>query len=366
MKLIVYGLGRDYEEHEKFIRDKYEILGVSDSDLSKEIKYNDFIRKENILNLDFDKILVCSEDYFKEIKKDLICLGIDDQKIIGLDGNVINLKGREPIIVVKLSGGMGNLMFQYAFYLKLKFNNINTPIKVDISFYYLEQVPEAFQIPWVFERIFNLKLPIATREEIAESKRQKKYYEKELSSYDKEVADIKAGYIVGYWQTAKYFKGIEGQVRKTFRFDLMYLSNRQKTILEKINGSKNSVAVWIRRGDYVTSTEINSLYGNICTKEYYDTAMEYIRQKYKTENFFIFSNDSDYVQENYKKYPSMTYADNSTEFWDMSIYLMSQCDHIIISNSTFSWWAAWLHKKMGTIISPDKFINGHATPDIWE
>ncbi len=233
LNIIVYGLGRDYCEHKEFIENKYEVIGVTDSDLSKKTEYSNFIIKEDLLNLDYDRVLICSENYYDEIKADLVGLGIDRHKIIGLDGNVVHLKNRDPIIVVKFMGGMGNLMFQYAFYLKLMIKNTGIPVKADISWYFLESSVSAFQVPWVFERIFNLKLPIATIEEIAESRRQEKYFEKELSSYDQKAANINAGYISGYWQTSKYFEEVEKEVRKAFQFDPRYLSNRQKKNIGK-------------------------------------------------------------------------------------------------------------------------------------
>ena len=366
-KIIVYGLGSDYEEHKAFIEKKYEVVGVSDSDLKKKDKYSNFIEKECLTECEFDKILICSEDYYSEIKEELLHYGIDRSRMMGMDGTILNLKGRDPIIVVKFTSGTGNLMFQYALYLKLKLLNKDIPVKADITWYYQEENVTAFHIPWIFERIFHLELPIASTEEIAESRRQKKYFEKELARYDENIERIHTGYIWGYWQTSKYFKDIEDMVRKAFCFNERYLSDRQRRMLYKIRDTKNSAAVWIRRGDYISTKEMIEYYGNICTEEYYEKAMKYINNEIGEEaNFIIFSNDPDYVKDRYKGYLSMTYADNSMEYFDMSIYLMSQCEHIIMANSTFSWWAAWLHEKNGIVISPKRFINGLDTPDIWQ
>ena len=94
--------------------------------------------------------------------------------------------------------------------------------------------------------------------------------------------------------------------------------------------------------------------------------MEYLRKKYGDVRFFIFSDDADYIREKYDRYPCMVYSEDSTEFFDYSIYLMSLCDHLIIANSTFSWWAAWLKTTRGTVICPQKWARSLQMSDILE
>lgn len=131
----------------------------------------------------------------------------------------------------------------------------------------------------------------------------------------------------------------------------------------------NSVSIHIRRGDYLS--EINQgLYGGICTEMYYAKAITYICNKIDQPSFFVFSNEIDWVKNNVD-IPNPTYIDfnNGADSWQ-DMFLMSQCKHNIIANSSFSWWGAWLNRNTNKIvITPSRFINleedSDIIPDAW-
>lgn len=114
-----------------------------------------------------------------------------------------------------------------------------------------------------------------------------------------------------------------------------------------------SVSIHFRRGDYVT----NKSYLVLDLKYYYN-AVELIRSKLKNPNFYIFSDDIDWVKRNFKNKlkSKITFQDcNLSNIEDLM--LMSNCKHNIIANSTFSWWGAWLNKNLDKIvIAPSKFF----------
>lgn len=362
-RIIAYALGSDFKEQEEFIRKNFHVIGVSDSNEEKGKNYTDFIKRQEICEYEFDNILICSEQYYDNICEELIDMGIRRNQLMGMQGNVYSAGRGDPIIVVRLMGGTGNLMFQYA--LAVHFMNCcpNTAVKVDITWYQMMENISFYRIPWVFETLFGVELPLADKEEIAESKRQNRYKEKTVGIYNQEIEEITGGFVDGYWQTSKYFSDINNQIRDQYRFNLRYMSDHQRAFAEQIGTVDNSAAVWIRGRDYLKYTEV---YGGICTEEYYQNAMEYLRKKYGDVRFFIFSDDADYIREKYDRYPCMVYSEDSTEFFDYSIYLMSLCDHLIIANSTFSWWAAWLKTTRGTVICPQKWARSLQMSDILE
>ena len=114
----------------------------------------------------------------------------------------------------------------------------------------------------------------------------------------------------------------------------------------------------MRRGDYIN----NTLYGNICTKDYYLKAIERIKEIKEIDTFCVFSNDIMWCKENLSSFLNecnVIYVDwNHGKNSYQDIYLMSQCNNNIIANSSFSWWGAWLNQNIDkTVICPKKWNN---------
>ncbi len=162
-------------------------------------------------------------------------------------------------------------------------------------------------------------------------------------------------YLKGYRQSEKYFLPIKNKIRECFQFK----SETIQDVKEKASELKsaNSVAIHIRRGDY-SNTVVKDYHG-ILEKEYYQKAIDYIQSKINDCSFFIFSDDVDWVKNSLVFNASVQIISNQftkTHFEDF--YLISQCKHQIIANSTFSWWAAWLNPNPNKIvIAPKKWFN---------
>ncbi|MDR0428165.1 MAG: alpha-1,2-fucosyltransferase, partial [Dysgonamonadaceae bacterium] len=141
------------------------------------------------------------------------------------------------------------------------------------------------------------------------------------------------------------------------------LSSKSKELYDIIK-EENSISIHIRRGDYLSSSNINYV-GNICNITYYIEAIKKIEQMVENPVFFIFSNDIKWAQENLQL-ANVHYIDwNKKEDSWQDMFLMSKCKHNIIANSTFSWWRAWLNQYVEKIIiSPDLFYNGEKATDL--
>ena len=99
-------------------------------------------------------------------------------------------------------------------------------------------------------------------------------------------------------------------------------------------------------------------YGNICTLQYYKNAMQYMKKKVPDAKFYFFSNDSEWVRENLAGGDSVIVDCNHGKENYLDMYLMSQCSHNIIANSSFSWWGAWLNQNPDKIvISPKRWFS---------
>lgn len=170
----------------------------------------------------------------------------------------------------------------------------------------------------------------------------------------------------GGWHNYRYFNYIDSKLRDVFRFPEQKLNVYSSELLSLIQKT-HSVGIHIRRGDYLQG-ENRKLYGDICTISYYKQSIEYIKKLVSKPRFFIFSNDAEWVQNNLDISSAVYVNDNTgSDSW-MDMFLMSKCKNLIIANSTFSWWGAYL-SNADYILCPTKFINdknsGDIYPDTW-
>ena len=171
----------------------------------------------------------------------------------------------------------------------------------------------------------------------------------------------KKNYFRGYWQNYKYFESIKNELNNDFSLE-HNLDNLDPIILKKISET-NSVCIHVRRGDFLgTDCEVVNV-------DYYRNAFKKLNSKYKDLNFFIFSDDINWCKINLIFLPNTTYC-SFTMLNDF--HLMSLCNHFIIPNSTFSWWAAYLSKnKTKIVILPSKWLQTdqgffkNASPPNW-
>lgn len=272
--------------------------------------------------------------------------------------------------IVNTIGGLGNQMFCYAFALALKKRN-NEDIFVDISHFNHYGLHDGFLI----NEIFNVKeINVAGKKEISRvtryiphytlsriarrilPKKSKEYIENRDYVYDEEALNVKGDcYYEGYWQSPLYFDTIKEDVLKMFAFTNVIGTNKE---LSKLIITVNSVSIHIRRGDYLNAKS----FMGICELDYYKKAISKINVTVENPYYFIFSNDIDWCVDNLKNIINtdrvnfVSHNVGKDSFWDM--YLMSCCKNMIIANSSFSWWAAYLNNnKDAKIICPKKWVN---------
>lgn len=269
-----------------------------------------------------------------------------------------------------MNGQLGNQMFQYAVYRKLQL--LGKRVKLDMSYY--DTYPNHNHFP-----IFGLPLEIATRKEcLIERDEYRSYVDRfrrkffgrrnniisEIGGteycYNPNIFTIKRGYIDGYWQSARYLEGIEEILREEFVFPMPSNTQRQNAaLLEGIGHHSCSVSIHVRRGDYLGGFPVMDM-------NYYAPAIKYFKDKYVDVHFYIFSNDIAWCREYFigKEFTFVDWNVGRNSYYDM--YLMSQCQHNIIGNSSFSWWGAWLNENpQKEIIAPKLWFYTVKTPDIY-
>jgi len=173
--------------------------------------------------------------------------------------------------------------------------------------------------------------------------------------YDTRVLNSpKNTYLQGYWQSPSYFQKINSQIRKDFVFTKSMNSTNVK--ISKLIKNSNSVSVHIRRGDYLTDASVKKTFPSM-SEGYYKSGMKIIEKQIKTPTYFVFSDDMDWARSNILSSHKIYFVSHNRgklAYEDMR--LISLCKHNIISNSTFSWWGAFLSiNKNKIIIAPRKW-----------
>ena len=271
------------------------------------------------------------------------------------------------MLIISCCGGLGNQMFQYAFYFKLK--TLNKKVKFDISYFDKNFIHNGFEL----EELFNLQVKKAFKFESLFLKFLRKIGLKSYVFFQNNPSDVIKFHpefymldnilLAGYWQSYKYFKDIEDEIRLAFIFKIK-LDEKNDKLLKSINKGI-SVSIHVRRGDYLKPE--NKIFQSICTAIYYKNAIKYIERYVNNPHYYIFSNDIKWCKQNLNL-KNVTYVDwniGKDSYKDMQ--LMSYCKHNIIANSSFSWWGAWLNNNPNKIVCvPEKWFDlpGCETKDI--
>lgn len=276
-----------------------------------------------------------------------------------------------PLIVIQLSGGMGNQMFQYALYLQLKALGKNVKID-DITEYEgrnarpirLSVFDATYDMPTETEMkcLTDSYMDIVSKIRRKLTGRKTAAYVEKNQLFDPKVLENDRAYLIGCWQSDKYFKNIKKEVRNAFTFRNIELSKEMQNY-KKAMESSNSVSVHIRRGDYLQADEV---YGGICTEEYYERAMKKMEEEMPDCHFFIFTNDVPWAKEHMAGENVTVVEGNDEDAGYLDMYLMTCCKHYILANSSFSWWGCYLNpSEEKKVIAPKTWANGRDCTDVY-
>ena len=288
-----------------------------------------------------------------------------------LPNKMVLANREEPLVVVQLSGGMGNQMFQYALYLQLKALGKNVKID-DVTEYEgrnarpirLSVFDAKYETPTETEMkcLTDSYLDLVSKIRRKLTGRKTAEYMEKSQRFDSQVLELNRAYLVGWWQSEKYFASIKEKVKEAFVFRSMELSEKMQNY-EKQMKESNSVSIHIRRGDYL---QVDEVYGGICTDEYYAKAMEQMQEEVCDCHFFVFTNDVPWAKEHYTQDNVTIVEGNDEDAGYIDMYLMTQCKHYILANSSFSWWGCYLNpSKNKKVIAPAIWANGRECTDVY-
>lgn len=290
------------------------------------------------------------------------------------------------MVIVKLIGGLGNQLFQYALGRAISVKR-NVTLKLDLSWF------EAFTLRPYELKHFNVIENIASAGEVG---RFGETYPNGLvghahraaaailPDYFRYTAIVKTGfpfdpgvlevrgnlYLDGYWQSEKYFKDVEDIIRK--EFTVKYPPDEINARVARHISGVESVCLHVRRGDYVSDPATNEAHG-VCPPEYYAAAVAALTKTVVDPHFFVFTDDPDWARDNLRlEHPITFVTHNGVARSYEDLRLMSLCHHFIVANSSFSWWGAWLSQYPAKrVFAPrawfrtDRYDTRDLIPDSW-
>lgn len=282
------------------------------------------------------------------------------------------------MIIIRVMGGLGNQLQQYALY--QKFGSLGVPAKLDVS-WFAADMQAKMKAPRPFELLHfeNLPMETASKEEVRallgrtyeeraglRERIRRRFAPETLSVFEEsvmfheEIFSFRDKYLAGYFACEAYYADILEMLRRKIRFPKSSEKKNQETMEEM--AKQTAVSIHIRRGDYLDAANLAN-FGGICTDEYYDSAVRYIKERFPGAVFYVFSDDADYVRARFQG-PEYRIADwnrGENSFYDMQ--LMSCCRHNICANSTFSFWGARFNPHPGKcMIRPSIHRNTQICP----
>ncbi len=303
------------------------------------------------------------------------------------------------MILVKFSGGIGNQLFQFALYQKLKHDYPGVTVKADLTDYVLHDVHNGFELEHVFHVITKghlqaagigdhwkcrRQLPVLAGGDVgkrievliawinARTRRlaernsdieciEEEPYHLHLNADEKLKRRIECAerirklnpmhnyYIDGYWQDELYYPDQLEKLAAVLTF-----TNVNRYVTEVELGKKlqttESASIHLRCGDYLASDY------DVLTKKYYQNAVEKLKSMTSVEQFYIFSDDIEKAKTYFSWLPQAVFIEGhqAGEAW-LDLYLMSRCKHHILANSSFSTWGTYLSNMEGITIYPSKY-----------
>ncbi|MBK8988619.1 MAG: alpha-1,2-fucosyltransferase [Chloroflexi bacterium] len=291
------------------------------------------------------------------------------------------------MIIVRLAGGLGNQMFQYAAARQMA-HRLQTTLKLDISYYDSQQLRSYSLSPFAIQETFAaaaeltqirgksknklVKLFFRVRQNFKLFYRWTILHESHVMPVNRRLwTETGDTYLDGYWQSEQYFQNIEPLIRR--EFTLKSTPDPYSQEIAAYIADTQAVSIHIRRGDYVSDAHTNRQHGT-CGLEYYHACVAHISQKVERPSFFIFSDDPVWAKENLRlPHPVIVVSREDGRLQDATeLWLMSLCQHHIIANSSFSWWGAWLNPDpQKQVYAPQKWYrnphrdNADIIPETW-
>ncbi|WP_322630147.1 alpha-1,2-fucosyltransferase [Halothiobacillus sp.] len=265
-------------------------------------------------------------------------------------------------IIVRLKGGLGNQIFQFARGYSLAIEN-HAELYLDLSYFHRDARHGGFMLR-------DWSLPASVHETslggipswLIRIDEKLNYFGSRwldvglISENGRRSSKRNRVIVDGYWQHVRFFENHERAIR-AFLQPTVELSDDASALKERIDLGSSAVALHIRRGDYLSDPSARQVHG-VLGVEYYERAVRYIHSHVEDPYFFVFSDDIEWAESNLRLADRMEFVRLTDSSPVVDMYLMSRCQHNVIANSTYSWWAGWLNaSSQKTVVAPKNWFN---------
>ncbi len=271
-------------------------------------------------------------------------------------------------IITRLQGGLGNQLFQYAAARSLALR-LGTRIEFDLSALNSDKKRRfelcAFRFPSTVRTVSYMdghrRITVIEWLDRIDVVREKHF---EFDAEMEKISPRRSIHLIGYWQTERYFKSAEPQIRSDLEF-IQPPDGPNRDMLARIQ-AVNAVSVHFRRGDYVNEKH-TAAFNGVPSLQYYHRAVTEILATCADAKLFVFSDDPQWVRQNFHPPAPVTIVDiNTPDQPTADLRLMAACRHHILANSSFSWWGAWLNPDPAKrVFAPNRwFLPDYNTIDL--
>ncbi|WP_235299315.1 alpha-1,2-fucosyltransferase [Portibacter marinus] len=274
------------------------------------------------------------------------------------------------MIKVRLKGGLGNQMFQYAFGQAMA-KKLSTDVKYDLSSLLNRRKQKGFVYRNYDLDVFRLEPQFDINRNIISSLHgiknarisglimkyvqwQNTFFKERFFHFDQELYENPRDEVLydGWWQSHRYFDAIEDDLRADFTFREKVIDHSTKLYHDIIDS--NSICLNVRRTDFLKNEVLNAT-----DLSYFKKGVKFMQENVDSPSFFIFSDDINWCRENFGFLDKNTIVDHSHKGKKFENYLnlMKSCKHFIIPNSSFAYWAAYLSNYSNKIVvAPKKWF----------
>lgn len=287
------------------------------------------------------------------------------------------------MIITRIKGGLGNQLFQYASAYALS-KRLGQGLLLDVSFFSTQQLrgykldklnicssglyDAQKKVIHIYKNRYLNKVLRVTDCRVLPCGKDSVYLLETRSDIVSEffLLQNKNVYLDGYFQSEKYFEQYKNELIEQFRPG--YIHEKEYYEVETKIDACEAIAVHVRRGDFLSAQNDPNPNHYLLGEKYYYNALNYVENRINTPTFFWFSDDIEWVKQNFGDRQNFEYVSLRTKNADIDeLVLMSKCRHIITANSTFSWWASWMNCQARSMhICPRKrYGNLHMVPEDW-
>jgi hypothetical protein len=267
------------------------------------------------------------------------------------------------MITVRLMGGLGNQMFQYAAGRALSLRR-GVGLRLDLGWFGNQparDTPRSYELDAFVGPQATIKERAALSEPHTHAGfallrlrralgREPQVLRQRGTGFDASILDAPdAAHLVGFWTSERYFDDADDVIREDFT-PVAPLDARNVQLADEIDKRPSAVSVHVRRGDYVSNPHAHRFHG-LLGIDYYRAAVRMLEERVGEVHLYVFSDDPDWCSEHLRLgAPTTVVRGNAGASAVDDLILMSRCAHHIIANSTFSWWGAWLDGRPGSVV----------------